>query len=92
MKLKPIVTTCHVVAAFDGPVPRYLCRDTKHGHWVVTTDQQKASQFATGAEALAAAADYLRLGFGLHHTRPADWKAYAVTTRTTFVEMVAEPA
>lgn len=92
MKPKPIVTTSYVAATFDGPAPRYLCRDTRHGHWVVTTDHQKAAPFATGRDAAAAAADYTRLGYGNVHCRPGSWRAYELTTRLTFTELTTEAA
>jgi hypothetical protein len=92
MKPKPIVTNTYIVAAFDGAAPRYLCRDSRHGHWVVTGDERKAATFAAQAEAVEAAADYLRLGFGLSHTRPGNWRAYAVTKRLTFAEVLSEAA
>lgn len=92
MKLKPLVTNAYIVAAFDGPRPCYLCRDSRHGHWVVTTDHQKATAFASEQEAVDAAADYLRLGYGKHHARPGDWRAFAVTTRLTFAEVLSAAA
>lgn len=89
MTPKPITSTTYVVAAFDGARPRFLCRDSRHGHWVVTVDQQKASQFATPNQAVDAASDYRRLGFGRHHSRDGDWRAFAVTMRLAFSEVAA---
>lgn len=92
MKPKPLVTHAYVVAAFEGPAPRYLCRDSRHGHWVVTTDHQKATAFASEREAVEAAASYVRLGFDKHHARPGAWRAFAVTTRLTFAEVLSAAA
>lgn len=90
MKPKPITSSGYVVAAFDGPRPRFLCRDSKHGHWVVTLELQKATCFGSEAEAVAAAADYRRLDHGRLHVAPGTWRAYAVSTKTTFAEVEAE--
>lgn len=92
MKPKPIVTTPHIVAALDGPSPRYICRDSKHGHWVVTTDHQKATPFESEADARKAAADYGRMAARNHFTRPGEWRAYAVTARFIFSELLPQPA
>jgi hypothetical protein len=92
VKPKPIVTNTFVVAALDGPTPRYLCRDRRHGHWVVTIDHRKAMTFPSEREAARAAADYGRMTTKHFFTRPGDWRAYAVSTRLTFAEASAEAA
>lgn len=92
VKPKPLVTSCFIVAALDGPDPRFLGRDSLHRHWVVATDHRKATPFATQAEAIAAADDWRRLGYGRHHTRPGDWRAYAMSTKLTFAEATAAAA
>jgi hypothetical protein len=85
---KPLLAVSWIVAAFDGARPRFLCR-SRQGHWVVTTDLDKAQPFEP-ADAYLAMADFRRQSEGHLHAAAGDWRVYQATTRTTFMEPSAE--
>lgn len=87
MKPKPITTTDHVVACFERK-PRYLCRG--RAGWVVVTDPVRAERFADAAAAGDALEQMVRVGF--RDGCAGDWRVYARTTRTAFVEIESAPA
>ncbi|MBV9996297.1 MAG: hypothetical protein JO127_13915 [Caulobacteraceae bacterium] len=68
---KPTTTETYIIAAFDQDRPRYVYRDRKHGHLVVTLDQAKAHPFESLAEAELECARYQRQHTGTSSGRSA---------------------
>jgi hypothetical protein len=84
MKPKPIIKAGFVVACFDGD-PRFLCRDAKHGHYVVTLDPAKALTFADEADADEARRRASRI-LNSAWTRAGSWRTYRANSKITFTE------
>jgi hypothetical protein len=85
MKPKPIMRSGYVVASFDRTT-RFLCRDKKHGHHVVTLVAASALVFDEEPEATEALATYRRLQGANYHGA---WAVYRMNSKMTFEEMRA---
>ena len=87
---RPITDTSWIVARFGSERPRFLCRDQKHGHWVVVTTPDRALKFPDEAAARAALIDFQVRGLAAHaHDPRGDWLVYEASTRTSFSPALA---
>lgn len=75
------MTTALVVAAFDGPSTRFLCKDAKRGYWVSTPDIERAQRFEGEANAREALADWDPF---IRQYGGGDWRVYEMTNRISF--------
>ena len=84
--MPPVLSsTGWVVGCFDGEHPRFLCRDARHGHWVVATDPARALKFADVQHASRALADYEGRGHERHRLAPGgSWAVFETAQRTSF--------
>jgi hypothetical protein len=89
MKPKPFLKTGFVIACFDGDPPRFVCKDRKHGHYVVTTDPAHALAFKDEADAHEAREAALRAFNSAWSSRQGTWRTYRMNSKTTFEEMRA---
>jgi hypothetical protein len=85
VKPKPIIKTGYLIACFSGDRPRYLCKDRKHGHYVVTLDDRSGLTFDDLADAQGALDDYQRSqGFN----RDLAWSVYRMNSKITLDPIV----
>lgn len=84
MRPKPIVKTGFVVACFDGEQPRFLCRDRKHGHYVVTTDAAVALSFEDEGDADEAREEAGRVSLNSPWVRGGAWRTWRMASRFSF--------
>jgi hypothetical protein len=86
MKPKPILKTGYIIACFEGDQPRFVCKDRKHGHYVVTTDPAHALTFEDEADA-DEAREAVRRAFNSGWSRQGAWRTYRMNSKTTFDEV-----
>ncbi|MBV9996285.1 MAG: hypothetical protein JO127_13855 [Caulobacteraceae bacterium] len=81
---KPTTTESYIIAAFDQPRARYICREAKRHHLVVVLDPAKAHRFESLAEAELECARYQRQHTGnVLGTVRSDFRVWRCVTKTT---------
>ncbi|MBV9511772.1 MAG: hypothetical protein JO303_15985 [Caulobacteraceae bacterium] len=81
---KPTTTDSYIIAAFDQPRARYICREAKRRHLVVVLDPAKAHRFESLAEAELECARYQRQHTGnVLGTVGGDFRVWRCVTKTT---------
>jgi hypothetical protein len=87
MKPKPTIKTGYVLACFEGAQPKFVCKDSKRGHYVVTLNQNAAMVLDDETDAVSALAAFERSQGWL---RAGSWRPYRMNTKSTFEEVRAK--
>jgi hypothetical protein len=86
MKPKPTIKTGFVIACFEGAQPKFMCKDSKRGHYVVTLNQNAAMVLDDETDAVKALAEFERSQGWL---RAGSWRPYLMNSKTTFQEVTS---